>query len=92
MRIGYVRVGEDSIPVKIITVKVDYSDSSNANDCGVCGLMNATFRALGSNYLTPAQRSFDGTWAKSDISLKGLEMNHSTANHPLPHSVLHRKA
>ena len=83
MKIGYVRVGEDSIPVKIITVKVDYSDSSNANDCGVCGLMNATFRALGSNYLTPAQRSFDGTWAKSDISLKGLEMNHSTANHPI---------
>ena len=47
MKLGYVRVGENSIPVKIITVKVDYSDSSNANDCGVCNLMNATYRALG---------------------------------------------
>ena len=83
MKIGYVRVGENTIPVKIITVKVDYSDSSNANDCGVCDLMNATFRALGSNYVTPAQRAFDGTWEKGDISLTGLEMNHSTANHPI---------
>ena len=83
MKIGYVRVGENTIPVKIITVKVDYSDSSGANDCGVCDLMNATFRALGSDYLTPAQRAFDGTWTKSDVSLKGLQMNHSTANHPI---------
>ena len=77
MKLGYVRVGENSIPVKIITVKVDYSDSSNANDCGVCNLMNATYRALGSNYLTPAQRAFDGTWVKGDISLSGLTMNHT---------------
>lgn len=83
MKLGYVRVGENSIPVKIITVKVDYSDSSNANDCGVCNLMNATYRALGNNYLTPAQRAFDGTWVKGDISLSGLTMNHSTANHPI---------
>ena len=83
MKIGYVRVGENTIPVKIITVKVDYSDSSNANDCGVCDLMNATFRALGNNYVTPTQRAFDGTWEKGDISLTGLEMNHSTANHPI---------
>lgn len=83
MKIGYVRVGENTIPVKIITVKVDYSDSSGANDCGVCDLMNATYRALGNNYLTPVQRSFDGTWTKGDIALKGLAMNHSTANHPI---------
>ncbi|WP_195630196.1 hypothetical protein [Bacteroides finegoldii] len=83
MKIGYVRVGENTIPVCIITVKVDYSDSSNANDCGVCNLMNATYRALGKNYLTPAQRAFDGTWKKGDISLEGLTMNHSTANHPI---------
>lgn len=83
MKIGYVRVGENTIPVKIITVKVDYSDSSNANDCGVCDLMNSTFRALGINYITPAQRAFDGTWAKGDVLLTGLQMNHSTANHPI---------
>ncbi len=82
-KIGYVRVGEDTIPVAILTVKVDYSDSSMANDCGVCDMMNATFRALGSDYLTPAQRAFDGTWKSGDVSVTGLQMNHSTANHPI---------
>ena len=83
MELGYVRVGENSIPVSVITVKVDYSDSSGVNDCGVCDLMNATYRALGSNYLTPAQRAFDGTWEKKGVRLTGLQMNHSTANHPI---------
>ena len=80
---NYIRVGQNTIPVAIITVKVDYSDSSMANDCGVCDMMNATFRALGNNYLTPAQRAFDGTWSKGDITVTGLQMNHSTANHPI---------
>ena len=80
---NYIRVGQNTIPVAIITVKVDYSDSSMANDCGVCDMMNATFRALGNNYLTPAQRAFDGTWKKVDITVNGLQMNHSTANHPI---------
>ena len=71
---------EDSIPVDIITVKVDYSDSSNANDCGICDMMNATFRALGRDYMTPVQRAFDGTWKKGSVELEGLVMNHSTAN------------
>ena len=83
MRLGYVRVGENSIPVSIITVKVDYSDSSGANDCGVCDMMNDTYRALGSKYITPAQRAFNGTWTKGDVHLTGLQMNHSTANHPI---------
>ena len=83
MEIGYVRVGESTIPVKIITVKVDYSDSSNANDCGVCDMMNATYRSLGSTYMTPAQRAFDGTWSNSGVTVSGLQMNHSTANHPI---------
>lgn len=83
MELGYVQVGENTIPVKIITVKVDYSDSTNANDCGVCDMMNATFRALGSSYMTPAQRAFDGTWKKGDVTITGLQMNHSTANHPI---------
>ncbi|MBO4965871.1 MAG: hypothetical protein J6C81_06365 [Muribaculaceae bacterium] len=81
--IGYIRIGLNTIPVSIITVKVDYSDSSMANDCGVCDMMNATFRALGSDYITPAQRAFDGTWSKSDVTVTGMQMNHSTANHPI---------
>ena len=77
------RVGENTIPVSVITVKVDYSDSSGANDCGVCDMMNATYRALGSSYMTPAQRAFDGSWKSGDLVVNGLQMNHSTANHPI---------
>ena len=81
--INKVQIHDDSIPVDIITVKVDYSDSSNANDCGICDMMNATFRALGANYMTPAQRAFDGTWKKGTLVVDGLVMNHSTANIPV---------
>ncbi len=81
--INKVQLHDDSIPVDTITVKIDYSDSSNANDCGVCDMMNATFRATGSQYLTPPQRAFDGTWKSGSIELSGLVMNHSTANFPI---------
>lgn len=78
-----VRVGGSTIPVDIITVKIDFSDASGVNDCGMCDMMNHTYRALGGLYLTPAQRFFDGTWTLDDIHIEGLQMNHSTANHPI---------
>lgn len=79
-----VYVSETGLFVDTVTVKVDYSDSSNANDCGVCDMMNATFRALGGNYITPAQRAFDGHQILGGgDELTGLEMNHSTRNHPI---------
>lgn len=78
-----VRVGENTMPVDLITIKVDFSDAGGANDCGVCDMANATYRALGADYMTPAQRFFDGSWAAGDINLEDLEMNHSTANHPV---------
>lgn len=78
-----VRVGENTIPVDIITVKIDFSDSSGVNDCGTCDMMNYTYRSLGGDYLTPAQRFFDGTYDLDDIHIEGLQMNHSTANHPV---------
>lgn len=80
---NYVLVQPDAIPVQIITVKVDYSDSSNANDCGVCDMMNNTFKAMGSAYQTPAQRAFDGTFTKGDLQIEGCKMDHSTKNHPI---------
>lgn len=80
---NYVLVRPDAIPVQIITVKVDYSDSSNANDCGVCDMMNATFQAMGSAYQTPAQRAYDGTFTKGDLRIEGCKMDHSTKNHPI---------
>lgn len=79
--LNMVRVGRHTIPVNVITEKIDWSDSTGANDCGVCDMMNATYRAMGPDYMTPAQRAFDGTWEKGDVRLTGLEMNHSTANH-----------
>lgn len=80
---NFVLVRPDAIPVQIITVKVDYSDSSNANDCGVCDMMNNTFKAMGSAYQTPAQRSYDGTFTKGDLHIEGCKMDHSTKNHPI---------
>ena len=79
--INKVQIGDNTIPVDIITVKVDYSDSTNANDCGICDMMNATISALGGNYLTPAQRAYTGVFTQDDIRIEGLSMNHSTANH-----------
>lgn len=87
-----VLIGENNIPVQTITVKVDFSDSGGANDCGVCDMMNATYRAAGPLFMTPAQRAFDGTWSgkytdengdEQSIKMTGLVMNHSTANHPV---------
>ena len=78
-----IRVTENSIPVDVITIKVDYSNSGGANDCSVCDMVNATYRALGEEFLTPAQRCYDGTWDKGEVHLTGLQMNHSTANHPI---------
>lgn len=78
-----IRVGENSIPVGKITVKIDYSDSTGANDCSICDMVNATYRAMGAEYMTPAQRHYDGTYTSGSVSLSGLELNHSTANHPV---------
>lgn len=78
-----VRVTDNSIPVDVITIKVDYSNSGGANDCSVCDMVNATYRALGDEFLTPAQRCYDGSWEKGEVHLSGLQMNHSTANHPI---------
>jgi len=79
-----VLVDPDGFAVDIITVKVDYSDSSNANDCGVCDMMNATFRALGPAYQTPAQRAFTGEQNLGDGDiLTGVHLDHSTKNHPI---------
>lgn len=51
-----IRVKEGSTPIQTITIKVDYSDSAGANNCALMELMNDTQIALGSDYMTPAQR------------------------------------
>lgn len=51
-----VTIYEDSLPTDIITVKVDYSESGGANNGGSTQLYNELQRALGDDYITPAQR------------------------------------
>lgn len=80
-KINKVQVGESTIPVDIITVKIDYSDSTNANDCGICEMMSETINALGSQYQTPVQRAYTGVFQQNDVNITGLKLNHSTANH-----------
>lgn len=81
-KLGYIRIGKNSMPIRKAMNKVDYSDSSCANNGAICDMMNATYRAMGSDYLTPAQRFYDGTWDKGDVHLTGIELNHSIANFP----------
>ena len=79
-----VYVSEKGFFVDVVTVKKDYSDSSMANDSGVCDMMNTTYRTLGGKFMTPAQRAFDGTQDLGDGDvLTDIELDHSTKNHPV---------
>lgn len=53
---------ETSIPTNIITVKVDYSESGGANNGASTNLFNDLQRALGANYMTPAQNAYSGKY------------------------------
>lgn len=53
---------DTSIPTNIITVKVDYSESGGANNGASTQLFNELQRALGSNYMTPAQNAYTGKY------------------------------
>ena len=53
---------EGSVPTNIITVKVDYSESGGANNGASTQLFNELQRALGSNYMTPAQNAYTGAY------------------------------
>lgn len=53
---------EGSVPTNIITVKVDYSESGGANNGASTQMYNELQRALGSNYMTPAQNAYTGKY------------------------------
>ena len=53
---------ETSVPTNIITVKVDYSESGGANNGASTQLFNELQRALGANYMTPAQNAYTGKY------------------------------
>ena len=57
-----VQIYDTSLPTNIITVKVDYSESGGANNGASTHLFNDLQRALGSNYMTPAQNAYIGTY------------------------------
>ena len=56
-----VQIYDTSIPTNIITVKVDYSESGGAHNGASTELFNLVQRALGENYMTPAQIAYDTT-------------------------------
>ena len=53
---------ETSVPTNIITVKVDYSESGGANNGASTELYNVLQRAMGANYMTPAQNAYKGKY------------------------------
>lgn len=53
---------DTSVPTNIITVKVDYSESGGANNGASTQLFNELQRALGANYMTPAQNAYKGKY------------------------------
>ena len=53
---------EGSVPTNIITVKVDYSESGGANNGASTQMYNELQRALGSDYMTPAQNAYTGDY------------------------------
>ena len=55
-----VQVYDTSLPTNIITVKVDYSESGGANNGASTHLFNDLQRLLGDNYITPAQKAYNG--------------------------------
>jgi hypothetical protein len=55
-----IQVVDGGLWVKTICVKVDYSDSTGANNGATMELMNKMQRSLGSEYMTPAQVFYNG--------------------------------
>jgi hypothetical protein len=49
-----------TLATNIFTIKVDYSESGGANNGASTELYNALTRALGANYMTPAQNAYTG--------------------------------
>ena len=57
-----VQILDTSVPTNIITVKVDYSESGGANNSASTQLFNELQRALGPEYMTPAQNAYTGKY------------------------------
>ena len=55
-----VQVIDGGLWVKTITIKVDYSDSTGANNGATMELFNKVQRAMGADYMTPAQNAYNG--------------------------------
>ena len=57
-----VQILNNSVPTNIITIKVDYSESGGAHNGASTELFNLLQRALGENYMTPAQNAYTGPY------------------------------
>jgi hypothetical protein len=59
---GLIQIKENAVPQSIETIKVDYSESGGANNGAICEMYNDLTRALGSEYMTPAQNAYEGDY------------------------------
>lgn len=57
-----IEIRPGTVPTNIFTVKVDYSESGGANNGASTNLYNDLTRALGSDYMTPAQVHYSGDY------------------------------
>jgi hypothetical protein len=67
-----IRIKEGSTPIQTVTIKVDYSDSAGANNCALMEQMNDVQLALGSEYMTPAQRANTDKTEELHTSIDGV--------------------
>lgn len=59
---GRIQIFDESVPTNIATIKVDIQDASGANNGAMMQMFNELQRALGSEYLTPAQNAYTGKY------------------------------
>lgn len=81
------QIVKGTMPTNIFCIKVDYSESGGANNGASTQLYNELSRALGSNYLTPAQNFYTGDYELNPcISSIPMALYRTDANSPDPTS------
>lgn len=57
-----IQIYDDSVPTNIICIKVDIQDASGANNGAMMQMMNELQKAMGPDYMTPAQNAYTGKY------------------------------
>lgn len=77
------QLADGTLPTNIFTVKVDYSESGGANNGASTTLYNELTRAMGADYMTPAQNAYSGEYTLNPcISSMPVALYRTDANSP----------